>query len=56
MYSKSVVFLPEITDNDRDEGDEHLGRRGVPTEGLYTELEAEIVDCQIEGNDEYIAR
>ena len=56
MYSKSVVFLPEITDNDRDKGDEHLGRRGVPTEGLDTELESEIIDCQIDGHDEYVAR
>ena len=56
MYSKSVVFLSEITDNDRDKGDEHLGRRGVPTEGLDTELESEIIDCQIDGHDEDITR
>ena len=56
MYSKSVVFLPEITDNHRNEGDHHLTWRRVPTEGLDTELETEIVNRQIEGNDEYIAR
>ena len=36
FYAKCVVFLTQITDDDGDEGDEHLRRRRIPTEGLDT--------------------
>ena len=52
---KRVVFLPEITDYHRDEGDHHLTWRRIPTEGLDTQFEAEIIDRQIDGYDEYVA-
>jgi len=47
--------LSYIADGDGNEGDCHLGWRGVPAERFDAEFETEIVDCQIEGYDQDIA-
>ena len=56
LFYKSVVFLPKITDRYSEEGDNHLARCRVPAKRLDAQFEAEIVDGQIKGNDEDIAR
>lgn len=55
MGSESVVFLTHITDNNRDDRDQHLARRGIPTKCFYTEFETEIVDCQIDRHNQDVA-
>ena len=47
---ESIVFLAEETDQDGEEGDEHLAGRRIPTEMLDTEFEAEIVDGKVDCN------
>lgn len=53
--SESVVFLTYITDNNRNDGNEHFARRGIPTECFHTEFETEIVDCQIDRHNQDVA-
>ena len=55
LFGEGKMFLPEVAHSDGNEGDEHLGWRGVPTENFHAEFEAEIVDCQVDENDEDIA-
>ena len=51
FYAKRVVFLSKIADGDRDDGDEHLGWRRVPAEGLDAQFESEIVDGEVQRYD-----
>lgn len=44
-----------IANGDGNEGDCHLGWRGIPAERFDAEFETEIVDCQIESYDQNIA-
>ena len=54
MDSKRVVFLTKIADGNGNDGNEHLARRRIPAPYLDTQLEAEIVNGQIQRNDRYI--
>ena len=36
FYPKRVVFLSQKTDNNRNDGDEHLTGRGIPSHMLHT--------------------
>lgn len=55
LGSESVVFLTNITYNNRNDGNEHFARRGIPTECFYTEFETEIVNRQIDRHNQDVA-
>ena len=55
LFAERVVFLAEETDADREQGDHDLARRRVPAPNLYAELQAQVVDEQVDGHDQYIA-
>lgn len=54
--AEGEVLLAEVADGDGEKSDGHLAGSRVPTKNIYTELEAKVIDGQINSNDENIAR
>lgn len=49
------VFLPEETDNNRNNGNNHLGRGGVESDPVNEQFESEIVDSQVDNHDDDVS-
>ena len=54
--AEGEILLPEEADDDSEEGDADLRGRRIPTPGLHQELQAEVVDSQIECDNHDVSR
>ena len=55
LFSEREILLPEKTNKNSNQRDEHLARSGVPLPDFDTKLKSEIIDCEVERNNKYVS-